>query len=381
MQLLEKISERASELFGRQRGEKSQLIPTDPLDVVAWPFTDGLASRLSLQRPNPPLRYDTASAFQAYQSHELIYSCIQKIADVMNDAELIVERQSADGWAKVEGHALPALFKRPNPIETGRDFRRLMVQSEQSTGIFYAQISRSAAGLPVELHPLNPLRIQLWPNTQTGQIAFYRYRRPDGKFYDILPEDMLIRRRSDMVNRFFGLAPLSVALKSINSDIGLTDYVDAFFASDGTPAGILKILNVSLSQTRKSSRSLQNGERDMAANGNNQKGVAVLDQDASFESIGSKLKELAIDQVSDRFESRICSVFGVPPILVGSWVGLKHTTARATAAAALRDFWDNKVNGELSSLRNGLRGSYCPNLRGLMPLKLKKYALAGTFLM
>lgn len=348
------------------------LIAESPFDAPGIPFNDGFIGRLSLQRANPPLRYNTESSFQAYATHELIYACINKLADVINDAEMIVETKGSDGnWQKKEGHPLVSLFKRPNPIESGRDFRRMLCQSEQATGLFYAQITRSAAGLPAELHPLNPLRIQIWPNMETGQVKFYRYLRADGKFYDIFPEDMLVKRRTDITNRFFGLAPLHVALKSINSDIGLTDYVDAFFESDGTPSGILKILNQSLPETKKDAIFAQWKKR-FSRGGNNQKGIAVLDQDVNFESIGSKLKELAIDQVSDRFESRICSVFGVPPILVGSWVGLKHTTANATAKAALRDFWDNKAQPELSSLREWLTWFVLPEFESIDAIKAEK---------
>jgi hypothetical protein len=108
----------------------------------------------------------------------------------MNDAEIIVEVKDKDGnWLKKDGHLLPSLFKKPNPIETGRDFRRMMVQCEQATGIFYAEITRSGAGLPVELHPLNPVRIQPWPDWTTKKIAFYRYMRPDGQWFRYLARE------------------------------------------------------------------------------------------------------------------------------------------------------------------------------------------------
>jgi HK97 family phage portal protein len=361
MQLLAKISE----LF---TGRKSS-----PFDVPAVPFTDATGIQtIGLNRRSRTLKYNTESSFRAYLTHELVYSCINKIADVMNDAEIIVEIKDKDGnWQKKEGHLLPALLKRPNRLETGRDFRRMMVQSEQATGIFYGQITRSGAGIPVEIHPLNPLRLQPWPNLQTGDIAFYRYTRPDGKFFDIIPEDMLIRRRADITNRFFGSAPLDAALKSINSDIGLTDYVDAFFESDGTPSGILKILNATVSETKREALQAK-WKQKYSRGGANQKGIAVLDQNAEFQKIGSNLNELDTEKISARFESRICSVFGVPPILVSAWVGLQHTTANATAKAALRDFWDNKIQPELAALREWYTWFLLPEFENIDAIKAER---------
>ena len=327
--------------------------------------------RLHLQRRNRSLLNET-DLFKAYTSHELVYGCINKIADVMNDAEIIVEKLNAKSeWEPVAGHALASLFKRPNSHETGREFRRLMVQSEQAVGIFYGEMIRSAAGIVVEVHPLNPNRVAPKLNQDRTGILFYEYTRSDGRRYPIKPEDMLTRRRSDLVNRFFGLSPLSVALKSINSDIGLTDYIDAFFESDGTPSGILKILQATLSDEKK--RALQaQWQRKYSRGGSSQKGVAILDQTADYQKIGSNLDELASDALSGRFESRICSVFGVPPNLVGAYVGLLHVTANATVKADLRNFWDNKISGELSLLREWLTWFVLPEFENIDLIKAEK---------
>jgi HK97 family phage portal protein len=359
MQFLAKVSD----IF---TGRKAVVASTSllPAETSIW-------QRWGLSRTNR-FRYTSDTTLEAYSAHELVYSCINKIADVMNDAELVVEKQNSKGeWDRVKGHPMMALFKRPNSNETGRDFRRLMVQSEQTAGIFYAEIVRSRAGQPVELHPLNPNRIEPVLNAAQSGIGYYRYTRADGRYYDIAPENMIIRRRVDLVNRFYGLSPLDVALKSVNSDLGMTDYIDAFFEADGTPSGVLKILNATLSDVKKEALSAQWRKR-FSRFGSQHKGIAVLDQNADYQRLGANLDELAADSVTDRFESRICSAFGVPPILVGSLVGLKHTTTNATAKAALRDFWDNKVSGELSTLREWLTWFVLPEFEDLDDIKAEK---------
>src|SRR5436190_174145 len=338
--------------FGQKAAE---LALTEP---ASWQFT-------GLSRSTSRIYYDGDSIFKAYRHHELVYACINKIADVMNDVEIIVEKQnSKDEWQKVAGHPLPGMFKRPNKLQTGRDFRRLLVQSEQSSGIFYIAINRSGAGLPAELLILNPNRIVARMTRDNYTISYYEYTRVDGQIVKIKPEDLLIRRRPDLLDQFHGFAPLAAALKSINSDLGLTDYVDAFFESDGTPSGILKILNATVSDTKKKDIQSQ-WQKKYSRGGSQQKGVAVLDQNAEFQKIGSNLDELASDSLSGRFESRICAVFGVPPNLVGALVGLQHVTANATAKAELRNFWDNKISGELAALREWLTWFVLPEFEDL----------------
>src|SRR5436190_647303 len=342
--------------------EAAELALTEP---AMWQFT-GLSSSTSR------IYYDGDSIFKAYRHHELVYACINKIADVMNDVEIIVEKQnSKKEWDKVDGHPLPGLFKRPNKLQTGRDFRRLLVQSEQSAGIFYVAINRSNAGLPAELLILNPNRIVARTTRDNYTISYYEYTRVDGQIVKIKPEDLLIRRRPDLLDQFHGFAPLAAALKSINSDLGLTDYVDAFFESDGTPSGILKILNATVSDTKKKDIQSQ-WQKKYSRGGSQQKGVAVLDQNAEFQKIGSNLDELASDSLSGRFESRICAVFGVPPNLVGALVGLQHVTANATAKAELRNFWDNKISGELAALREWLTWFVLPEFEDLGLIQAEK---------
>lgn len=300
------------------------------------------------------LRISAANPAESYRKHELVFACINKIADVMNDAEIMVEKRNKDGeYEEVPGHPLVSLFNKPNASDIGEDFRRKMVISEQTAGITYIAINRSRAGIPAELLVLNPFRVTPRPNAARTKIEFYEYAKTNGKPERIEPEDMFIRRRPDVFNQFGGLAPVAVALGSINSDLGLTTYIDAFFESDGTPSGILKILNRTISQTAK--EKLQaDWKLTYGKGGTNQRGLAVLDDNAEFQKIGSNLNELDSEAVSSRFESKICGVFGVPPILVSAYVGLRWVNQRASAKEALRDFWANKISPELKPLRKWL---------------------------
>lgn len=365
MRLLSGLSEQITKILsGGGFGQKQEFALTAP---DFWEHWD-LKRRGSSNR----IFYDSNSAFQAYRAHELVYACINKIADVMNDAEIIVEKKTSKGdWEKAEGHLLTGLFRRPNREQTGRDLRRLLVQSEQGVGRFCLFIDRSAAGIPVSLTALNPVKIRAEYDRSRDRILFYEYTRKDGRKVKIATEDLIIRRRPDLLDQYHGFAPLEAALKSVNSDLGLTDYVDAFFESDGTPSGILKILNATVNQTKREAMQ-RDWKRKYSRGGTNQKGVAVLDQNADYQKIGSNLDELDSESLTGRFESRICAVFGVPPNLVGAYVGLVHVTANATAKAELQNFWINKCSPELAALREWLTWFVLPEFEPIEKIQAEQ---------
>tara|TARA_R110002110_G_scaffold17639_5_gene75057 strand:+ start:156 stop:1514 length:1359 start_codon:yes stop_codon:yes gene_type:complete len=54
--------------------------------------------------------------------------------------------------------------------------------------------------------------------------------------------------------------------------------------------------------------------------------VAVLDDDAEYQQMASSPKDMALTEITDKAESRICAVLGVPPILISANVGLQRST-------------------------------------------------------
>lgn len=359
MEILSKINN-----FFNRTSAKNAALPPVTFDLMASDISIFERFGLSQSRGVP---VKDGEAYLAYRRHELVYACINKIADVMGDAEIVVERRRRDGeWESVAGHALTALFRRPNGEQTGRDLRRLLIQSEQCTGLFYVYVNRSGAGIPAEIQVLHPSRVNPRKDSN-GKLLYYEYLATGGRTIRLKVEDVWCRRRPDLLDQAFGFPPVKVALRSINSDIGMTDYVDAFFDSDGTPSGILSVKHA-LNDVQK--ERMKEEWRDRYGRfGRDHKGVAVLDADLDYQRIGSNLNELASEELSGRFESRICSVFGVPPNLVGAYVGLQHVTANASAKADLRNFWDNKISPELASLREWLTWFILPEFEPLDQIK------------
>jgi HK97 family phage portal protein len=289
--------------------------------------------------------HDKASLMTWQRRSELVFSCTEKIADASMDPVLVIQERNSDGewvdWNSVHyaAHPLVALLARPNPHIDEIDFRRAWVVSEHIAGEFYAEIVRNDLGLPIELWPLNPAKVTPIV-TREGDLVEYEWR-DNGRTRRIPIENMLVRRALDLTNPHGGLPPLLVALGSADADAAQTDFVRSFFAGGGQPSGVIqskKVVPPDKAEQMRQGWMNRYGRRGAGG------GPAVLDDEMTYQKIGANLNEIESSELRQQFEARLCGVFGVPPILVGAYVGLKQQNNRASAKAAMEDFWVNKMS-------------------------------------
>jgi len=303
----------------------------------------------------PALDTSIESLLRYSRRNELVFACIEKKAQAACDPVLIVERKNKQGvWERVEDHPLLALMSKPNFHDDGESFLRGWIASENFADIVYCEKVRNRSGDLVELHLLNPAYIKPhYLTTNNGYVLDYYSYNNGVKEIRFKEEELLIRRRHGIGSVYDGLSNVAVALGSIDADIAQTDYVRAFFNNDGVPSGQLIVKDRRISNEEAESLQ-QRWARKFARGGSNRKGIVVLDQSAEFQKIGANLNELEADSITGQIESRICMAFGVPPVLVGAYVGLKNVNQKASFEGALQDFWRGTMSPELKSLRSFL---------------------------
>ena len=74
--------------------------------------------------------------------------------------------------------------------------------------------------------------------------------------------------------------------------------------------------------------------------------IGVLDRGGEYQRIGLPFNEMGFDALDERNESRILGPFGVPPILIGSRLGLNRSTY-ANYREARQAFWEDTEVPEL----------------------------------
>jgi phage portal protein BeeE len=79
--------------------------------------------------------------------------------------------------------------------------------------------------------------------------------------------------------------------------------------------------------------------------------IGILDSNVDFQQTGSKLDELQSQTLRSVAESRICMVFGVPPLIVYAYVGLLRATY-SNLGEAWRGFWDATMSPMFKELKD-----------------------------
>lgn len=319
-----------------------------------------------LQAPNEPRR-DTSSLQRALTTNELVYACLMIKAQAMRDPRLMVQRRKRSGeWEEWQGHPLRRLMMQPNPLMDEGDLMAACMMSWETTEPRRAYIEKEYDGrLLVGLWPLNPLYMT---EEQRGDTVVYVWS--DGKQRHEFQADQLIIRQAPS---WWYPSGLAAAMGSVDGDQSQTEYVRAFFKNGGVPSGILKVRGVlqepqalDLQARWRAKYSLKKG---LAGD------VAILDDNASYEKIGSAVGDLENADLRAITESRICMALGVPPLIVYAYVGLLRATY-SNLKEAWASFWDSTMSPALKEWRSWWERVLLPEYHNALDITNERVRLA-----
>lgn len=323
-------------------------------------------------------------AEEGFNANTLIYSAIMYKVRALSQAPLIAYRGDWDHPEPVEaGHQLAQLIARPNPYMGWRELQGLGEVYLNLDGNCYLLLIRpEGGGFPKEIYPLRPDRIFIVPlrrdgsdnlaqmlneedreNTPSliaylyvpeGRSAFAtwsaeerRERIDDGRVLPIMPDDLMHVKLPNPLDPLeglgYGLSPVSSLARSAEVDNAITRFLDTFFKRGTMMAGLLRfdweLDDDEIARIRERWKQIYGGESNWAD-------VGVLGKGVQYQRIGLTFNEMGFEALDERNESRILGPFGVPPILVGTRVGLNRSTY-SNYEQARRAFWEDTFRPEL----------------------------------
>jgi HK97 family phage portal protein len=281
-------------------------------------------------------------ADDGYRKHSIVKACITEKATSAAEPRLVVEQIKDGEWVELSdpgtrkmvgpGMRMLRMFERPNPEQSQYEFLELLITHMEVAGNAFVHKERAASGKPVELWLLRPDRIKPVP-AEDGTVAHWVYG-PAGREKKLPTEDVVQLKYPDPLDDYWGLSPiLSIALAG-DLDTKSLQYLWAYFENGGVPSGLLTLMAKVPKSERERIRDTWRGQQT----GKKAHDLAVLDADAKFQAISANPDRLKLDSIFDVTESRVCSAFGVPPIIVGVRLGLIRSTF-ANYREARRSFW------------------------------------------
>ena len=325
--------------------ERPRAIQSKAAPFVLWP---------EYWRGNPQWRMIDLQTYidEGFNINTLIYSAVMYKARAMMTAPL----RAYDGNEKKqtllpEDHPLAQLVSRPNPSQSWGEFQMLQDIFLNMAGEAFTWIDRKGAvqGVPSAIYPLNPSRVYIVPG-EKGKIRGYVYVSEGQSLQagrPILPEDMshvkLPNPGDPLDGDGYGLSPVSPLAHSGDVDNMITKFLNILFKNGAIPSGILSY-DVALDEAIIPG--IKERWKDMYGGYENWSEIGVMDRGGKFQRVGMNFDELGFEALDERNETRILGPFGVPPILIGSRVGLMRSTYANYKEARLA-CWEDTLVPEL----------------------------------
>ncbi len=316
------------------------------------------------ERPEYPTPIFANMVREGYRKNELIFACIETLADTAAQLSLRVYRPGDQ--VALEDHPLRRLIQHPNPFMSEYDFWASIITYQKLAGRAFYEKERTRGGQVVALWPLRPDWVQVVPSATT-MIAGYTYGPPGQQPVALRAEDVLDFQKFDPLDRYQAHPPVAVAARVGDVDNSTTDFLKLFMEKGGVPPGLIKVKK-KLDAAGNEAARLRRLWRDRYGGIEGWIDPVVLDEDAEYQKTGLNFEEMGFEVLDARNEARICAVLRVPPIIVGAKVGLDAATY-SNYETAEKAWWRNTLLPSYANLQDVIENGLVPEFGGSIDVR------------
>lgn len=241
-------------------------------------------------------------------------------------------------------HPLTKMIARPNRWQSWPEFQGLAEVYLNLSGNCYIHLNEEKTAM----HLLRPDQVQIVPMPGDKKELMGFLYTPMGKTRDdaipYLPQDIMHIRLPNPLDPLdglgYGLPPLSPAAKSTSVDNQVTKYLKMFFETGAMPPGLLMyekdLDDADIARARERWQEIYGGSENWAI-------PAVLGSGGKYERLGLSFDEMGFGAIDERNEARMSMVIGVPPILIGTRLGLSRSSYGKAYEEARKAFWEDTM--------------------------------------
>jgi HK97 family phage portal protein len=273
-------------------------------------------------------------AFEAGDdSNSLVAICLFRLATDFPQAPLRVYKASkGDRLDPLPDHALTRLLARPNAHMSGSQLWWWTTYVKNAHGNAYwrkIRAGKTLTGNVIELWPLSPTTCK--PVREKGSanfIDYYLYKfGPAKRDEEAIPIENIVHHRTGLDDRDLrlGLSRLRKVLTEITTDDRVATYMDRLLVNGAIPGLVILTDKDSTLDAAGAQAVKESIERGFT--GDNLGRAAVMSgavRDAK--QLGFDPKSMDLSPLSGLSETRICGIFGIPPQVAGTRVGLSAST-------------------------------------------------------
>jgi HK97 family phage portal protein len=268
--------------------------------------------------PNP---YQVTQA--SWRTNEFVYSIIQARAEAISEAPLRFFDDTGETPEEMEDSPMREFLDEMNQFLPEPAFWGVSEISRCLGGFAAWEVETNNLGQPLKLWFMRPdwcsfIRAQQKP------LAYIRYQPYGLPFVDIPIERVLFMfsptENFDPLFPFIKfLSPAMLALRQINVDTGMTNFLDGFIKRGARFGGMISVAQTLAEDTAKRLR--QSWEEQHGGTENWSRPL-IMGQGAKYEPMQMNFDDMAFPQLDARAETRICNAFRIDPIVANARAGL-----------------------------------------------------------
>jgi len=294
-----------------------------------------------------PFSYYNASE-EGYKQGIWVYRCIKEIANRVSSVKWYVAKKNTEGSIEeLPNHPLNNLIQNLNPHFSFNDFLEQFVTYLYISGNAYLDISEKQGGRVSQIFFLRSDRIKIVPDPK--ELVKEYHFVVDGATTVIPKEDIFHFKFIDPTNDFYGLSPVYVAGKIIDTENIFVSWNKNMFRNSARPGGVLEskdLLNDSQFDRLKAQVQTWQGSDNAGK-------PIILEGGLTWKTMSMTPLEADFKETKRLNREEICGVFGVPPVIVGI---LDHATYSNYREAELI-MWNQTVIPVLEKFVGGFNKS------------------------
>jgi HK97 family phage portal protein len=286
-------------------------------DVASWEASVGI----------PPTA-NTAELINYYRSW--VFANINAIAEPVADIKWQLFRMKPNtDVIEVQRHPVLELLYKVNTYQTKYD---LLYSTEQFLKLYgeaawYLVRSETGKKMPKEIILLDPSKMRVYPNEDTGNVDHYEIRVKAGENIRLEPEEVIFFRKPNPKSRYRGVGIVEAVFTTIQSDDFAEEWNRNFYYNSARPDGILKTeqkLNPDLKKRLKDEwNNLYRGAR-------NAKRTAILEAGLDYSIIQPTATEMDFLESMKWNRDKIMALFNNTKISLGIVEDVNRANAEAS---------------------------------------------------
>jgi HK97 family phage portal protein len=245
-----------------------------------------------------------------------VLACVGVISRNLGMMPCKIFTQGPNGATRLVDHhpVYDLLYSRPNSQQTAYEFKQMMQGHVELRGNAYAEIKEGPRGPVDQLLPMHPDRVRVERMLPSGRLR-YRYDDPLlGRTRNLMEEEVFhLRNFSD--DGATGQSTVAMAIDVLGVALAQQDYISRFLKNDARPPIVFERQTALFKSKDQEDGFIDSWQKGSTQENRGKARLLPVGMTAKALGVNPSDQQLLDSRKFSRIE--ICSLFGVPPHLVG----------------------------------------------------------------